>query len=115
MNPGAVYSRTVISWQLAFVYAGKMLHHLTSAVLMSLASAGLGFAWLCCWLDRVRAGKRATSWIISAHPASRRDSEERPPVAAVERVQPFMQGRNQPRTIDSLIRNKGVGMSSKFN
>lgn len=115
VNFGAVYSRSVISWKLAFVYAGKMLHHLTSAILMTLASAGLGFAWLCCWLDRFRSGKQATSWILSARPAARPAAELRSPDATAERMQPITLGRTQPRTIDSLIRNKGAGMTSRFS
>ena len=114
MNLDTVCSRTAICWQLAFVHAGKMLHHLTSALLMSLASAGLGMAWLCCWLERFCSGKRATSWIISPH-AAPLNSSDRVATTGVERLQPFAMGRPQPRTIDSLIRNKGAGFNSKFN
>jgi hypothetical protein len=108
VNPDAVYSRTAICWQLAFVHAGKMLHFLTGALLLSLASAGLGFAWLCCWLDRFRSSKGATGWIISARQTTQPDSEPHRPVAVAERLQPFALERAQSRTIDSLIRGARV-------
>jgi hypothetical protein len=114
MNSGPVYSRTVIGWQLTFVHAGKTLHHLKSALLMSLASAGLGLAWFCCWLDRFLSGKRAGSWIISPHDADRRELEQRPavepprPIAVVERSSPPAFGQNRARTIDSMIREKDI-------
>jgi hypothetical protein len=94
MDLTAVFFRTQASWRLVFVHAGRMVHFL--------ALGGLGLAWLCCWLDRFRSRRDATGWIIPlkqmAAPIPRR------PCLAVlaERYQP------QPRTIDSLIRNKGV-------
>ncbi len=106
MNPAAIYSRTGVSWQLAFVHAGKMLHHLKSALLLSLASAGLGLAWLCCWLDRFLSGRRAGSWIISARPAQRIRPEPARPAAVPEKLRPLAFERNKPRTIDSLIHNE---------
>jgi hypothetical protein len=114
VNLDTVCSRTAICWQLAFVHAGKTLHHLTSALLMSLASAGLGMAWLCCWIERFCSSKHATSWIISPHSAPL-DSTAREVTIGADKLQPFAMGKPQPRTIDSLIRNKGAGFSSKFN
>lgn len=114
MNLAFVYSRAVISWQLVFSHASKMLRHLKSALLMTLASAGVGLAWFCCWLDRYLSGS-GTSWIISARQAERKAAESRHPETASEKLQPIAMGRTQPRTIDSLIRNKEAGVSSHFN
>jgi hypothetical protein len=110
VNPDAVYSRTVICWQLAFAHAGKLLHFLTSAVLMSLASAGLGFAWLCCWLDRFRSSRGPAGWMISVKRAPEREAprESAVGVEVEERFQPLALKRTQLRTIDSLIRGKGA-------
>jgi hypothetical protein len=114
LNLAFVYSRAVISWQLVFSHASKMLRHLKSALLMTLASAGVGFAWFCCWLDRFLSGN-GSSWIISARPAQREAAERLRPEVVAEKLQPVAMGRTQPRTIDSLIRNKGAGISSHFN
>ncbi len=91
-----------------------MLRHLKSALLMTLASAGVGFAWFCCWLDRFLSG-RGSSWIISARPARREAAGSLRREAAYEKLQPIAIGRTQPRTIDSLIRNREAGMSSHLN
>jgi hypothetical protein len=85
-----------------FVHAGKMVHFLTRALLLSLALASLSLAWLCCWLDRFRCSGDATGWIIPVKPAAAPLPERHCPTVLAERLQP------QPRTIDSLIRNKGV-------
>jgi hypothetical protein len=108
MNSKAVYSRTLVSWRLAFNHAGLMLHFLTRALLLSLASAGLVFAYLCCWLDRMRSNSKATEWIISPKSAEPPEPELHRPSVTGERLQPVSLERNQPRTIDSLIRNKEV-------
>jgi hypothetical protein len=103
MDSSYVYSRTADSWRLVFVHAGKLLHFLMRALLMTLASAGLALAWLCCWVDRYRSGKGA-AWLIpvtsepayaSGRPLMRADRLDLDP---------------EPRTIDSLIRTKGRGL-----
>lgn len=114
MNLAFVYSRAVISWQLVFSHASRMLRHLKSALLMTLASAGVGLAWFCCWLDRFLSGS-GTSWIISARPAERKAAESLRQEVAPEKLQPIAVGRTQPRTIDSLLRSKEAGMNSHFN
>jgi hypothetical protein len=43
------------------------------------------------------------------------DSTAREVTIGADKLQPFAMGKPQPRTIDSLIRNKGAGFSSKFN
>jgi hypothetical protein len=89
------------------MYAAKMLHYLIRALLLSVACAGLVLAWLCCWIDRFRSGKSATSWIISTQLSRKKTETERcGPVAVAEAYQPLKLNVNQPRTIDSMIRNK---------
>jgi len=101
VNLAAVFSRSLASWRLVFVHAGKMVHFLTRALLMSLALAALALAWLCCWLDRFRSSGDATGWIIPVKAAA--SLPERYPTAVLaERHQ------GQPRTIDSLIQEKEV-------
>ncbi len=89
------------SWRLVFVHAGKVVHFLTRALLMSLALTGLTLAWLCCWLDRFRSSGDATGWIIPVKAAAPLP-ERHATVVLAERHQ------SQPRTIDSLIQEKGV-------
>ena len=114
MNSSYVYSRTAASWRLAFSYAGKTLHFLTRALLLSLASTGLGWAWLCCWLERFSSSKATTAWIIPATASA--SGRNRQPVVLADRNSPqhvsqhlsqhLPQHLSQPRTIDSLIRSK---------
>jgi len=105
VDSGSVYSRTLNSWQLTAVYSGKMLHFLTRALLLTLASAGMGFAWLCCWLDRFRCGNSAGSWMIPGRMATMQDTERRCP----ETHSPRIAARYQPRTIDGMIRSRSAG------
>lgn len=115
MNSGPVYSRTVISWQLTFIHAGKTLQHLKSALLMSLASMSLGLSWFFCWLDRFLSGTRAGSWIISPRDAERQNPKQRPiaepprPIAVADRLSPLAFSQGRARTIDSMIREKDLG------
>lgn len=102
MDSSYVYSRTADSWRLAFVHAGKLLHFLTRALLMTLASASLALAWLCCWIDRFRSNK-GTAWLISVTPTTAPATGE--PLIRADRLAP-----PQPRTIDSLIRSRGRGI-----
>jgi hypothetical protein len=114
MNSSYVYSRTAASWRLAFLHAGKMLHFLTRALLLSLASMGLGWAWLCCWLEHFASSKATTAWIIPATGSA--SGRNRRPVVLADRnslqhvtqhlSQHVSQHVSQPRTIDSLIRSK---------
>jgi len=110
VNSDSVFSRTVASWKLSLVYSGKMLHYLTRAVLLSLASAGMGFAWCCCWLDQFRSTSSTAAWLIPGRAAVLADPERHSTVMLAERYQSRGSGRPTvaPRTIDSLIRNKGV-------
>jgi hypothetical protein len=104
MDAEALYSRTGDSWRLAFVHASKLLHYLTRALLLSAASASLVLAHLFCWLDRFRSSRGATAWLIrpNSNPIP-----PAPPASGRQRPVEFS-GRPylQPRTIDSLIRNK---------
>jgi hypothetical protein len=68
---------------------------------VSLALAGLTLARLCCWLDRLRSRGDATGWIIPVKAAAPL-RERHPQTLLAERHQ------SQPRTIDSLIRDKEV-------
>jgi hypothetical protein len=68
MDSSAVYSRTGDSWRLSFVHACKLLHYLTRALLLSVASASLGLAWFCCWIDRFRSSRDSTAWLIHPDP-----------------------------------------------
>jgi hypothetical protein len=70
------------------------------ALLLSLASVGIGLAWLCCSLDRFRSSKSTTAWIIFPNSSSQSTPEHPCPVALDE--------ERDPRTIDSLIRNRGM-------
>lgn len=97
MDSSYVYSRAADSWKLSFLHAGKLLHFLARAFLMTIASACLLLAWLCCWIDRFRSNK-STAWIIPVAPASARQRRLQP-----ERLP-------QPQTIDSLIRSKASRM-----
>ncbi len=99
MNASILISRTAVSWRLAFVHAAQMFHYLMRALLLSLASVGFGFAWLCCSSDHFRSSKSTTAWIIFPNSSPQFTPEHPCPVALEER---------DPRTIDSLIRNRGV-------
>jgi len=101
VNLTTVFSRFLASWCLVFVHAARTVHFLTRALLMSLALAGLTFAWLCCWLDRFRSSGDATGWIIPVKAAAP-FPDRHPQTVLAERHQ------GQPRTIDSLIRDKEV-------
>jgi hypothetical protein len=107
VHPETVFSRTVASWRLAFMYAGQSVHFLIRAVLLSFASLGLVFARLCCWADRVRSSRSATEWIIPIKMPDQ-SSESRRPIVMLERPssRAEQEYQPQPRTIDDLIRNK---------
>jgi hypothetical protein len=110
VNSNVLLSRTAASWRLAFVHAARTLHFLMRAALLSLASLGYGFTWLCCSLDRFRSRKNATAWIIFPS-SSPQPAAERPcPVVLEERYQPCAPERVlcQPRAIGGLIRDRGV-------
>jgi hypothetical protein len=102
LNLAAVFSRTMVSWQLAFVHLGKTLHFLMRALLLTVALVGCMVAWLCCWLDRFRSSRDAGAWIIPVR-------LERVPLVELDRPERFAErGQAQPRTIDRLIQAKGV-------
>jgi len=128
VNTKALFTRTLASWRLAFDHAGQMLNFLTRAVLLSLASASVGLAFLFCWVDRFRSSK-AAEWVIPGRAvapgkmvtsersaaigrmaAPMPKTERRRPVAVAERYPVPKQDRthHQPRTIDSMIRSKGA-------
>ena len=100
MNSSHVYSRAAVSWRLAFVHAGKTLHFLTRALLMSLASFGSALSWLCCWLDHFGSSKVPTAWLIRPASPSATAPESPSHVVLMERP------ARTPRTIDSLIRSR---------
>lgn len=106
MDSDFVYSRTVVSWRLAICYAFRTLHYGFRAALFSLASAGLGFAWLCCWLDRVRCSRK-NSWMVPGS-AVRLHQVEEQYTAAQHRGHTAVRYQMQPRTIDSMMRNRGA-------
>lgn len=102
MDIAAVFSRAMVSWQLAIVHLGKMVHFLMRALLLTVALVGCTVAWLCCWLDRFRSSRDAGAWIIPVR-------LEGVPLRELDRAERSA-GREQPqaRTIDSLIQAKGA-------
>jgi len=74
MESKYIYSRTTNSWRLTFVHAAKFVHFLTRALLMTTASAGIGLAGLCCWIDRFRSSKE-NSWMMPMSPKHIRSSK----------------------------------------
>jgi len=102
-----VFARTSASWRLAFMYAGQTVHFLIRAVFLSLASVGLVLAWLCCWLDRFRSSRAATAWIIPLK-APAQSSGRHGSISLMQNPQPRTEEKPKPRTIDGLIRNKGI-------
>ena len=97
-------------WRLS--HLAQTIHYLMRAILLSLASVGFGLAWLFCSLDRFRSSKGTTAWLIFPN-SSPESAPERPsPAEFEERHQSCTadrpQHQPQPRTIDSLIRNRGV-------
>lgn len=112
MSPNNLISRTAVSWRLAFMHGAQAFHYLMRALLLSLASVGFALTWLCCSLDRFRSSKNPTAWIISPFPkASSQPVPEPPrPIVLEERNQPCTPEMVQvhPRTIDSLLRGRGM-------
>ncbi len=110
-HPDAVYTRTLLSWKLTLAHIAKALGHLKSALLLTLASAAMGFAWLCCWLESFLSGRRATAWLLPLHCAG--ESVPKPaqkPAAApvLASVHPFAMPHSVPRTIDGLLRTRNA-------
>ena len=103
MNSSYIYSRTGVSWRLCFVHAGKLLHYLTRALLMSLASAAMAVAWLFCWLDRFNSSKSPNSWMLPILPSMPKDCEQYETPAGMIRAD-----RRAAFTIDSMIRGKAA-------
>jgi len=128
VNGEPVYTKTLICWKLTLAYLTKTLACLNSALLLTLASAGMGFAWLCCWLERFLNGRRATAWLLPLHRAAERSTmPEAEPVAmpisvpdsahpnlannaapTLAKVQPFAMPHRAPRTIDGLLRTRNA-------
>ncbi len=119
VNGEPLYTKTLICWKLTLAYFGKTLACLNSALLLTLASAGMGLAWLCCWLERFLNGRRATTWLLPLRRAAERspmpESEEadmRVSVADASptpaKAQPFVMQNRAPRTIDGLLRTRSA-------
>ena len=91
------------------MHAARVIHYLTRAILLSLASVALGFAWLCCWLDRFRSN-RGAAWITPARASDAPSPKRHVPVALDDKypVRVAERSQQEPRTIDSLIRSRGV-------
>jgi hypothetical protein len=111
INIASAPARALTAWQLTFSHAAKMLRHLQSAILFSLALLGLGFAWLCCWVERFVTGKRTGFGITLTR--EDRSRHAAPPAPFAERkIQPLTLERKPPRTIDSLIQSQLVERQS---
>jgi hypothetical protein len=111
VNGDAVYAKTLLYWKLTLAHAAKTLGHLKSALLLTLASAAMGLAWLCCWLEHFLSGRRSTAWLLPL----RRDQEHVPisehkpeAVPMLAKVQPFAMPHPSPRTIDGLLRTRNA-------
>ncbi len=106
----AVYARTLLCWKLTLAHIGRALSHLKSALLLTVASAAMGLAWLCCWLECYLSGRRATSWLLPLRPANQPSStpELKAEVQPLARVHPFAMPHSAPRTIDGLLRTRSA-------
>ena len=119
VNGEPLYTKTLICWKLTLAYLGKTVGCLNSALLLTLASAGMGLAWLCCWLERFLNGRRATAWLLPLRRAAERSPMPESEQAAMRisvptasptpsKGQPFVMPHRAPRTIDGLLRTRNA-------